>query len=205
MKISVMVPDVRSCSGSIMRRFVMMVMLMLRLRAERMAGRRGGEVRFGVRQVMEFVAVERRWRRKTFSGVGGTDGERRKGMGRGRANRWWGEGRRMVGVTRGKGLLDGGLVGVGRFVGRKSLRPQNECQNCRRGTTMGPWKEMQHSSQVSWLTLQLGRKARCRSTMTYLGCITLKGRRKMLLICKSSPRSFSGGGRPSFETHCEGG
>lgn len=57
MNISVMVPAVRSCSGSIMRRLVMIVMLMLRFRAERMAGRSGGEVRLGVSRVMECVAV----------------------------------------------------------------------------------------------------------------------------------------------------
>lgn len=70
-----------------MRLLVMMVMLMLRLRAERMAGRRGGEVRFGVRQVTECVAVERRWRRKTFKGVGGGGRGDIKGTGLGRANR----------------------------------------------------------------------------------------------------------------------
>lgn len=90
MKISVMVPAVRSCSGSIMRRLVMIVMLMLRFRAERMAGRSGGEVRLGVRRVMECVALRRRWRMKVFRGVGGgmAGREERKGMeGDGRANR----------------------------------------------------------------------------------------------------------------------
>lgn len=91
MKSSVMVPAVRSCSGSIMRRLVMIVMLTVRLRAERMAGRRGGEVRLGVRMVMDCVAFRRRWSRKTFRGVGGgmAGREERKGMlGKGRANRW---------------------------------------------------------------------------------------------------------------------
>ncbi len=88
MKNSVMVPAVRSCSGSIIRRLVMIVMLTLRFSAESMAGRSGGEVRFGVRQVMEWVAVSRRWRRSTFNGVGGGGGEGMKGNGRGRANRW---------------------------------------------------------------------------------------------------------------------
>ena len=110
MKISVMVPAVRSCSGSIMRRLVMIVMLMLRFRAERMAGRSGGEVRLGVRMVMDCVALWRRWRMKTFRGVGGgvVGREERKGrMGKGRANRWWGEGRRIVDIIeRVEGRLD---------------------------------------------------------------------------------------------------
>lgn len=70
-----------------MRRLVMMVILMLRLRAERIAEKRGGEVRLGVRQVMECVAVEKRWRRRTFKGVGGAGFGDRKGMSLGRANR----------------------------------------------------------------------------------------------------------------------
>lgn len=53
-----------------------------------MAVKRGGEVRFGVRQVMEWVAVEKRWRRRVFKGVGGAGAGGRKGKGRGRANRW---------------------------------------------------------------------------------------------------------------------
>lgn len=68
-----------------MRRLVMIVMLMLRFRAERMAGRSGGEVKLGVRRVMECVAVRRRWRMKTFRGVDGGMADREKG--KGRANR----------------------------------------------------------------------------------------------------------------------
>lgn len=40
--------------------------------------------------------------------------------------------------------------------------------------------------------------------MTNLGCMTLNGRTKMLLTCRSIPFRSSSGGRPS-ERHCDGG
>ena len=53
---SVIVLAVRSCSRSIIFRFVMMWTSTPRLRAERRAVVTGGEVRFGVRSVIDLVA-----------------------------------------------------------------------------------------------------------------------------------------------------
>ena len=69
---------------------------------------------------------------------------------------------------------------------------------------MGPVSGRQHSNQLSQLRLQLGNRIRCRSIMTNLGCITLKGSMKRLLTCRSSPFKSSGDGKPS-ERHFEGG
>ena len=69
---------------------------------------------------------------------------------------------------------------------------------------MGPVSGRQHSNQLSQLTLQLGKKIRCRSIITNLGCITLRGSTKKLLTCRSSPFRSSGDGKPS-ERHFEGG
>ena len=69
---------------------------------------------------------------------------------------------------------------------------------------MGPVRGRQHSSQLSQLRLQLGKRTSCRSMITNLGCRTLKGRTKRLLTCRSRPFRYSGGGRPS-ERHFDGG
>ena len=86
----------------------------------------------------------------------------------------------------------------------QSLRPQVYCQNRTKELTIGPARGRQHSSQLSQLRLQLGKSTHCRSIMTNLGCMTLKGRMKRLLICRSSPCTSSGGGKPS-EHHLDGG
>lgn len=70
---------------------------------------------------------------------------------------------------------------------------------------MGPVRVMAPSNHSSQLILQLGRMAVLRSTMMNLGCITLKGRRKMDLISRFRPWSSDGSGRPSFCTHVDGG
>lgn len=79
MQSSVMVPAVSTCSASIMRRFVITVMEMPLLKAVVMADRRGGEVRFGVRKVIETFAEESRCRSIVFNGVGGGTGGERNG------------------------------------------------------------------------------------------------------------------------------
>lgn len=86
----------------------------------------------------------------------------------------------------------------------QSFRAQVCCQNWTNELTKGPVSGRQHSSQLSQLRLQLGRRTRCRSIMTNLECMTLKGRTKRLLTCRSSPFRYSGGGRPS-ERHLDGG
>ena len=86
----------------------------------------------------------------------------------------------------------------------ESLRPQACCQKRTNELTMGPERGKQHSSQLSQLRLQLGSKTRCRSITTNLGCMTLKGRTKRLLTCRSSPCKSSGGGKPS-DRHLDGG
>ena len=86
----------------------------------------------------------------------------------------------------------------------QSSRPQVSCQNRTKELTMGPVSGRQHSNQLSQLRLQLGNRIRCRSIMTNLGCMMLKGRMKRLLTRRSSPFRSSGDGRPS-ERHFEGG
>ena len=104
------------------------------------------------------------------------------------------------------------LAPSGRFLGLcgnedgdRSLRPQVCVQKSTSLLTMGPLSARQHSSQVSQLRLQEGMKPLRRSTIINFGCMTLKGRKNILLIFKSSPNNRSGGGSPSFETHSEGG
>ena len=100
-----------------------------------------------------------------------------------------------------------GSGGSGVRLGRlgRTLRPQALRQKSTSAGTMWPVRERQPSSQISWLRLQLGRRARRRSMMTNLGCMTEKGRMKTDLIWRSRPRREEGGGMPSFEAHVEGG
>jgi len=87
---------------------------------------------------------------------------------------------------------------------KSSSPPPPPRQNSTTPPTTGPSSSTHPSNHASPLTLQLGSHAVRRSTTTNLGCITLKGRTKTLLTCRSSPRSSSGAGRPSFETHVDG-
>lgn len=104
------------------------------------------------------------------------------------------------------GGSDAGVEEVVRVSGRLRLSfDQNSSQNCTNFWTTGPESSTQPSNQVSQLTLQLGRKTFLRSTMMNLGCMTLNGRRNMLLISRSSPWSSEGEGSPSFLVHVSGG
>ena len=118
-----MVPAVRSCSGIIIYRFVMIVMQIPLARAVIMADKRGGDVKLGVRKVTERLAVERRCRSIVFSGVSGGVGGERSGRNEGR--RWWGDGSK---IAKQDGLADV-LVGTANSIGTKSSRPQKEHQN----------------------------------------------------------------------------
>ena len=64
---------------------------------------------------------------------------------------------------------------------------------------------MHPSSQSSQDTLQEGSRTVCRSIMMNFGCIALKGRMKIDLICRSRPASSEGSGKPSFDFQVEGG
>lgn len=95
MQSSVMVPAVRSCSATIMRRLVIIVTETLFVRAALMADNTGGDVKLGLKNVKDFLAVEMRCRRRVFRGVGGGAGAGPNGRKKG--NLWCGEGRRVVG------------------------------------------------------------------------------------------------------------
>ena len=162
-----------------------------------------------------------------FSGVWGKGGAEWMGRGWKCGLGWWGEGRRRAGIwVLGRLMVCGRVSGIvsvdlgpGSDVketgvrpgfglkarGAKSFRPQKFRQKSTNLPTTSPSKETQPSNHFSQLTLQLGRKADFRSMMMNLGCMTLNGRMNMLLICRSRPCNSSGAGRPSLETHVEGG
>ena len=185
-----------------MRRFAIIVTLTPRDRASRRADITGGEVRLGVSRTILSWALEKRCRRSVFRGVGGGGAKDVNGQSRKCGLRWCGDGRKTAvcdfKVT--DAWNEGGMAGRS----AQPLRAQECSQNRTKELTMGPARGRQHSSQLSQLRLQLGKRTRCRSMMMNLECITLKGRTKRLLTCRSSPFSSSGGGRPS-ERHFDGG
>lgn len=172
---------------------------------------------------MEWWAWERRCSRNVLRGVGGAWVWEREMKGRKRGLRWCGEGRKMVGIEvvgvrgmtewAGRGVLekscggsDAGVEAAVRVAERLRLSfDQNSSQNRTNFWTMGPESSTQPSNQASQLTLQLGRKIFLRSMMMNLGCMTLNGRRNMLLISRSSPWRSEGEGSPSFLAHVSGG
>ena len=180
----------------------MIVTLTPRAMASRRADITGGEVRFGVSSSILSLALEKRCRRSAFRGVGGGCANDMKGRTRKCGLRWCGDGRNtaLCEVIVKDPWLGSGVAGSSAM----SLRSQVCRQNRMKESTMGPVRGKQHSSQLSQLRLQLGRRTRCRSIITNFGCMTLKGRTKRLLTCRSSPLRSFGGGRPS-ESHFDGG
>lgn len=88
-----------------------------------MADRRGGEVKLGVRKVMERLAVQRRCRSMVLSGVGGGVGGERSGRNKGK--RWWGDGSK----TAKQDGLEEDPAGIANSTGEKPSRPQKARQN----------------------------------------------------------------------------
>ena len=95
MQNSVNVPAVSSCSATIIRRLVMIVMETPLARAVLIADSTGGEVMLGLKNTMDVLAIETRCRMRVFRGVGG--GAEAFPIGRKSGNLWCGEGRRVVG------------------------------------------------------------------------------------------------------------
>lgn len=185
----------------------------------------GWDVRLGVWIVILCLAERKARRRKVFRGVGGGGGGDWKGRGWKFGLRWWGEGRKRVGVCwcwcwvgrercvkraedgEGEGIVavtDSSKPALAGSPSRSSTPFQNSSQNFTNCCTTSPLNSTHPSSHSSQLTLQLGKKAHFRSTTTNFGWIMLMGSKKTLLTCRSMPCSSSGVGRPRVLLHSAG-